>query len=45
MAYTQALVDGAQILLEVAGVEYDYHAAAGRAPFLCENAVSPDKTG
>ncbi len=45
MFYTQALVDGVQIILEVDGEQYDYHAAASRAPFLCENAVPTDKSG
>ena len=34
--YTQALVDGHRILLEVAGREYEFHDGRGRAPFLCE---------
>lgn len=37
MSYTQALVDGSRIELEVDGDQYSYHQAAGRAPFWCEN--------
>ncbi len=37
MSYTQALVDGSRIVLEVDGDEYFYHQAASRAPFWCEN--------
>jgi hypothetical protein len=36
-SYTQALVDGSRIVLEVDGVTYEYHQAAGRAPFWCAN--------
>lgn len=36
MMYTQALVPGTLIVLGAGGVEYDYHAAAGAAPFYCE---------
>jgi hypothetical protein len=34
--YTQALVDGHRIVLEVDGREYEFHDGRGRAPFLCE---------
>jgi hypothetical protein len=37
MAYTQALVEGYRIQLQVAGVQYNYHGAAGRDPFYCQN--------
>jgi hypothetical protein len=37
MMYTQALVDGYQIQLQVDGQVYDYHGANGEDPFLCEN--------
>lgn len=37
MSYTQALVDGQRIVLEVDGTRYEYHAGAGRGPFLCED--------
>lgn len=36
-AYTQALVEGTRIRLRVADSDYEYHAAVGRAPFLCES--------
>jgi hypothetical protein len=41
MSYTQALVEGWQILLEYQDRVYDYHAGGGE-PFLCP---SPDKDG
>ena len=34
--YTQALVPGHLLTLEVAGQRYAYHAADGDTPFLCE---------
>ena len=37
MAYTQALVDGTQIVLEVDSVTYAYHSAEGGDPTYCEN--------
>ena len=36
MAYTQALVEGTQTILEYEEVRYDYHSGGGRDPFLCE---------
>lgn len=36
MSYTQALIRGSRILLEVDGVSYWYHSGGVRAPFLCE---------
>lgn len=44
MSYTQALVDGARIILEVGGVRYEYHSGGTRAPFWCETAdrVAPE---
>jgi hypothetical protein len=36
MMYTQALVDGYLLTLEVAGQRVDYHGALGDEPFLCE---------
>ena len=41
MMYTQALVPGMLIVLRVDGSEYEYHSGGGRAPFYCENPVSP----
>ena len=35
MAYTQALVPGQFIQLEVDGMTYNYHSGGQRAPFLC----------
>jgi len=35
MAYTQALVEGYRIQLQVKSTQYDYHGAAGRDPFYC----------
>lgn len=37
MSYTQAMVDGQRIVLEVGGTRYEYHSAADREPFLCED--------
>jgi hypothetical protein len=37
MSYTQALVDGQRIVLEVDGARYEYHSGAHRPPFLCED--------
>jgi hypothetical protein len=36
MMYTQALVDGYQLTLEVDGRRVAYHGEDGRPPFLCE---------
>lgn len=36
MSYTQALVEGTRVVLEVGGELVEYHAGGGRAPFLCE---------
>jgi hypothetical protein len=33
--YTQALVEGAQLVLEVNGTEYNYHAGGGRDFLFC----------
>lgn len=35
MSYTQAIVNGSLIILEVDGVSYKYHSGGGRGPFLC----------
>jgi hypothetical protein len=37
MMYTQALIDGYLLTLEVNGERFDYHGANGQPPFLCEN--------
>ena len=42
MYYTQALVEGSQVLLTHDGRGYDYHASEGGTPFLC---ASADKDG
>ncbi len=42
MSYTQALVDGWQVLLQHESRVYDYHAAGDGDPFLCP---SEDKDG
>jgi hypothetical protein len=42
MAYTQALVDGYLIILEVDGTQYRYHSSVTGAPFPCTaNAQDP----
>ena len=37
MMYTQALVDGYRLTLEVNGQRVEYHGADGQPPFLCED--------
>lgn len=37
MLYTQALVDGYRIVLEVGGESVAYHGALGSPPFRCED--------
>ncbi len=37
MMYTQALVDGYLLTVEVEGERYDYHGENGQPPFLCED--------
>lgn len=37
MMYTQALVDGYRLTLEVNGERVEYHGADGRPPSLCES--------
>ena len=41
MAYTQALVPGVRVILEVDGVRYHYHAGGRRSIFLCEHPQPP----
>jgi hypothetical protein len=36
MNYTQALVEGVRVILEVGGKRYQYHAGGARPLFLCE---------
>ena len=40
MSYTQAIVNGSLIILEVNGVPYEYHSKAGSDPFLCLLSIS-----
>lgn len=35
--YTQALIDGSRITLQVAGTDYEYHSGGPRPPSLCEH--------
>lgn len=37
MFYTQALVEGTRIRLQVGEAIYNYHSGRNQAPFLCEN--------
>ncbi len=37
MAYTQVMVDGLLIRLQVGEKIYEYHSGGNRSPFLCEN--------
>jgi hypothetical protein len=39
--YTQALVEGYRVILDVAGQEVHYHGARGEPPFLCEDPEEP----
>lgn len=41
MAYTQALVEGMLIELEVDGESYRYHSSTDREPFLCTDPQEP----
>lgn len=41
MAYTQVLVDGARIRLQVGDEVYEYHSGGNQPPFLCENPTEP----
>jgi hypothetical protein len=37
MMYTQSLVDGSLIVLEVDGLTYEYHSGSDTDPFYCES--------
>ncbi len=41
MNYTQALVPGIRVILELDGVRYEYHSGGGRSMFLCEKPPQP----
>jgi hypothetical protein len=41
MLYTQALVPGTRVVLELEGTQYEYHAGGGRSIFLCEEPETP----
>ena len=41
MMYTQALVPGYRVVLDVAGDEIHYHAAQGGEFFVCDNPMAP----
>jgi hypothetical protein len=41
MMYTQALVEGARIVLEYDGVSYDYHSGPRTDPFFCAEPTTP----
>jgi hypothetical protein len=41
MNYTQALVPGIRVVLEVDGVRYEYHAGGARPIFWCEKPQAP----
>ncbi len=43
--YTQALVDGYQVILEIDGERYDYRIGSGTDVRLCENAPEGTKGG
>jgi hypothetical protein len=41
MMYAQVLTEGSRIVLQADGKRYEYHAAAGKAPFYCEHPKPP----
>ena len=41
MGYTQALVPGIRVVLELDGTRYEYHSGGSRSIFLCESPVPP----
>jgi hypothetical protein len=41
MNYTQSLVPGTRVVLELDGARYEYHAGGARTIFLCENPQAP----
>ena len=41
MKYTQALVEGVRVVLEVDGTRYQYHAGGARPLFLCTTPEAP----
>jgi hypothetical protein len=41
MVYTQALVPGTRIILELDGARYEYHSGGPRSIFLCEHPEPP----
>ena len=41
MMYTQALVPGTRIILELDGTRYEYHSGGPRSIFLCEHPEPP----
>ena len=43
MAYIQVPVDGALIVLEAGGIQYEYHSGGDRPPFLCQPGLSTYK--
>ncbi len=45
MRYTQALVNGERIILEVAGTRYHYHSGGDRDPFYCAEPSDPAGDG
>jgi hypothetical protein len=45
MSYTQALVDGSQIILRHGGIDYHYHAGGARDPFYCPDPRPPVPEG
>jgi hypothetical protein len=45
MAYTQALVNGSQIILRHGRSDYHYHAGGARGPFYCANPRPPVPEG
>jgi len=45
MGYAQVLVSGSLVVLQVNGVSYEYHSAAGEDPFYCPTPTPPAPAG
>ena len=45
MSYTQALANGALIVLRSGKIDYEYHAGRGRKPFYCPSPEPPLSPG
>jgi hypothetical protein len=41
MSYTQSLVNGTRVVLEIGGVQYEYHSGPDGELFYCANPTAP----